>query len=525
MPNLNNTIQTVLNAIVTIFILFTLASCSSKLKVIEDLSDTAFDCIQDYAPEDDPMVRKTGEPSPESSFLTINDGKSALEWRLGIVDSARHTLDIQYFLWKTDETGALLLGRVLTAANRGVRVRVLMDDFDSTNWNKGAVILAGHPNIEIRVFNPFKSNRSGWAGRGLEMMTQMDRLNHRMHNKLLMADNKAAIVGGRNIGNEYFGAGKSLDYRDYDLLTVGPVVAELGSSFELFWDSVWSYRISDLSKKERDKKKLDDLEKRLNEIVQNSKWLDQEFALSPVDWSDRIAQAKKKMITAPARAVYDCPPPEVGEFPVQTILTLNKLAEQAKEEIFIISPYMIPLEGFHEAAKKTTDRGVAVRILTNSLAAADHTIAFSGYKRHRIQLLKNGVILHEIRPQGPMWETFRLNASTAKHISLHAKIGVIDRRWVYVGSLNLDPRSVHWNTELGILIDSDDLASRILRDFKMDLSPENSWTVEWRLSEGEPSGKLVWISDEGEITKEPSKGIFQKISLWFFSLFPLDEQL
>ena len=513
-----------------LFAVFICAACSPKLEIRDDLPDSAFECMQLHTPDGDPLIRTTGEPSPPSSFLTINDSKSALEWRLALIDSAHRSLEIQSLVWRTDETGTLLIRRVLQAANRGVDVRILIDDFDSPNWNHKAAVLTLHPNIEIRVFNPFKKLRGGWAQRGFELVTNLERLNHRMHNKLMLADNRAAIVGGRNIGNEYFGAGKSLDYRDYDVITIGPVIEELSDSFTVFWDSVWSYRISDLPKGEADAEKIDSLKAELDRTVMGSDWLNQEFDVSPGDWSDRIAAAKTQMITAPARAVFDCPPPEGDQFPVQTVVTLNKVVDQVRGEILMISPYVVPLEGFHAAIKEVARRGVTLRLLTNSLAAADHTIAFSGYKKNRVELLENGVTIYELRPDGDMWQQHRLPASKAKHISLHAKIYIFDQRWVYVGSLNLDPRAVHWNTEMGLLIDSRDLASRIYRDFSVDLSPVNSWRVEWRTpvsdkTDGRTRPELVWISGSDETTREPSRGIMQKINLWFFLLLPIEQQL
>lgn len=513
-----------------LLLLIIFAACSPKLIIHDDYPASAFYCMQHYDPNNDPMTRTSGKPSPSSSFLTINDGKSALEWRLALIDSARYSLDIQSLIWNTDETGSLLMRRVLDAANRGIQVKILVDDFDSVNWNQKAAVLTLHPNIEVRVFNPFKKKRGKWAGRGLELMTDLERFNHRMHNKLFMTDKKIAIVGGRNIGNEYFGAGTKYDYRDYDVIAIGPVVEELKESFDVFWDSVWSYRISDLPGGEGDKAKINELGEELDSVVIGSDWLNKEFDISPMDWTDRITEAKSNLITGSARAVYDCPPPENEQFPVQTVLVMKKVAEQAQDEVLTISPYLVPLEGFHTMIKETVDRGVTVRMLTNSLAAADHSLAFSGYKKHRVRLLENGLNIYELRPDGEMWQHHRLPASKAKHISLHAKISFFDRRWVYVGSLNMDPRAVHWNTELGLLIDSKDLASQIYSDFSVDLSPENSWRVELRSQEGDSTDaqsprELLWVTGDKEITREPSKGILQRISLWFYSLLSIDELL
>ena len=506
---------------------FFFMACSPKLEIKNDLPEEAFVCMERYSHKTDPVnpfVRKNGERSPTSSFYPLNIGKSAYEWRLGLLSSAKESLVIQALLWNADETGILLVLKTLEAADRGVYVRIMLDDFFSTGWDKYAAVLTTHPNIDIKLFNPFKKLRGSWAGRGFELVGDLDRLNHRLHNKLILADNKVAIVGGRNIGNEYFGTGKKLDYRDYDLVATGPVVEELTESFEYFWDSLWAYHISDLHKGKGDP--IEKLRLELRRKIEDAHYLKNDYETDALALAYKMAQDQDQATTATARVVFDCPPPETDQFPVQTVMTLDKVASQSQDEILMISPYFVPLEGFHKRLKATVDRGVRVVLLTNSLAAADHTVAFSGYKKHRVKLLKNGVIIHELKPDGRMWQDHKLPSSNAKHIALHAKVFVFDHKYVYVGSLNLDPRAVHWNTELGLLIDNPQLAEMIYRDFGVDLKPENSWRVEWRSTSEESTQKrLVWVAGAEETTKEPSKGFLQKFNLWFFSLFPIDEQL
>jgi putative cardiolipin synthase len=448
-----------------------------------------------------------------------------------VVDSVKEQLDIQYFIWRRDDTGALLLNRVLKAADRGVKVRILMDDFDSVGWNDGALLLNLHPNIEFKVFNPFKKQRGGWAKRGFELVTNFERLNHRMHNKLMIGDNTGAIVGGRNVGNEYFGAGKKYDFRDYDLIANGPVVQELSESFDVFWNAIWSYPIDALSSKELSPEQIATVRKNIQTYIDNSEFLKREFELEVQDWSVKIAAVRTMMIPGPARAVFDCPPPMGKQFPVQARYTLNSIVKMTTREILLISPYIVPLRDAHKAIREIRDKGVIVKILTNSLAAADHTIAFSGYATNRDELLANGVIIHELKPDAASWKQHRLQSSEAKHLSLHAKVMVFDRRWVFVGSLNLDPRAVHWNTELGLLIDSEPLAQAIYRDFAAELSPDSSWQVKLRYPgpsqdpDDQDGPVKVWIAGDTEITREPARSFFQRMSLFFYSLFPLEKQL
>ena len=514
--------------LIFIFLLsFLFIACSPRLEIKDDLPKEAFVCMERYdhtSYPENPFVRKNGERSPTSAFLPLNNGKSAFEWRLGLLDTAKESLVIQALLWNADDTGIFMVLKTLETADRGVYVRIMLDDFYSTGWDKYATVLATHPNIDIKLFNPFKKLRGSYAGRGFELIGDLDRLNHRLHNKLILADNKVAIVGGRNIGDEYFGTGKKLDYRDYDLLVKGPVVEELSESFDFFWNSLWAYHVGDLNKKRGDS--IEKLRHELRDKIKHADYLEKEYETGTLALAYKMAKAQDESLSAPARAVFDCPPPETNQFPVQTVMTLNKVASQSQDEILMISPYFVPLEGFHLRMKEAINRGVKVVLLTNSLAAADHTVAFSGYKKHRVELLKNGVVIHEIKPEGEMWQDHKLPSSKAKHIALHAKVFIFDHRYVYVGSLNLDPRAVHWNTELGILIDSPRLAKRIYRDFSVDLSPENSWRVEWRLiDDKDTSEKLVWSDDTSQTTTEPSKGWTQRLSLWFFSLFPIDEQL
>lgn len=501
-----------------------LTACASLEPIPDQLDPSAYSCMHHYAPDGDPLRRNTGELAPESTFLTINLAPEALEWRQALADKAQQTLDIQYFLWRTDDTGALLLWHVFDAADRGVKVRLLMDDFDSVAWNERAVVLNAHPAIEIRVFNPFKKGRSGWAQRSRELITDLDRLNHRMHNKLFMADRKLAVVGGRNVGDEYFGAGSSHSFRDYDLLAIGPIVDELTESFESFWNSAWAYPLERLPAKES-KRNLQDLREKLDAQISGSALLAADYQVEPRDWDSRISAGRDRLIQGRARAVFDCPPaPDEKQFPVQTAYTLARVADQAESEVLVVSPYVLPLEKLREQFRASIDRGVALTIYTNSLAATDNTTAFSGYAKYRPELLEMGVTIRELRPDAAIADVQQVPSSPAEHQALHGKLSLFDRRWVFVGSFNLDPRSAHWNTELGLLVDSPDLAAQVYEDLSGDLSDSSSWRVELRDTGGD-KGKLVWIAGEQEAMKQPSRGTGQTMSAWFYSLFPLDEQL
>lgn len=499
--------------------------CTSLEPIPDELDPAAYSCVQRYEPSGDPMRQKDGELAPASEFLAIDRSADALAFRQALADEATTSLDIQYFLWRTDDTGVLLMRHVIDAAERGVRVRVLMDDLDSVAWNERAVALNMHPNFEIRVFNPFKKRRGGWGQRAPEMISDVNRLNHRMHNKLFMADSRLAIVGGRNIGDEYFGAGSPLSYRDYDVITIGPVVEELTESFNTFWHSAWSYPLEDLRAKDSDTT-WQDVRDEVEAQVKASTLLADEYEVAPESWSELISEARDGLTSGRARALFDCPPSGDGkQFPVLTAYTLSEVAAMASESVLIVSPYVVPLENLRQEMRRRQADGLEVTIYTNSLAAADHTYAFSGYSKYRPELLDMGVQLRELMPDAAISSIQQVASSPADYQALHAKLSVFDRRWVYIGSFNLDPRSAHWNTELGLLIDSPEFAALVLEDFAADLHDDSTWRVELRREEGKKKGRLYWINANGETNQQPARGAGQRFSNWFYSLFPLDEQL
>ena len=503
-----------------LFLALPIGSGCGRLPAKPDPVEKPPPCDQHFDP-DDPIFHGEFDPrSTVSDFLSIHGSVEALEWRLALADSARQTLDLQTFMWRGDATGALLLDRLFQAADRGVRVRILLDDIVLPGPDSQAAAINAHPNVEIRVFNPFAVRSPRMALRGAELLTRLSRLNHRMHNKLLLADNTIGIIGGRNIGNEYFGLGASRDFRDFDLLAQGPVVAQLDESFELFWNSAWTYPITLLYRKQVDEADLIAFRAELNELIADSPRLAKTFPLAVKDWSSRIHKARAQLIRGHARVVYDCPPGTESRRPVQVAETLQAMAQSADEELFLISPYLIPQTEFRADIEALIDRGVHVRTFTNSLEAADHTIAATGYIRHRPELLRMGAELYELKAHGENWPVYRTPESTGKYLSLHAKLVVFDRRRVYVGSLNLDPRSIQINTEIGLLIDSAPLAQGILEAFEQDMSPENSYVV--RLDK---DGDPYWSSSEGTRSSQPARSLSQRFAAFFYSLLPIEGQL
>ena len=486
------------------------------------LADEKFACVKDLHVGD--PIQQLASTAKKSNFLQLHENNKAFQWRLALIDQAQKTLDVQTFIWETDETGGLLIDRIIKAANRGVHVRLLVDDFLLAGRDSIGALLNNHPNIELRVFNPLQVRDNRMVFRGLEMLFNLSRLNHRMHNKLLITDNTAGIIGGRNIGNEYFGMGHKLNYRDYDLVVKGPIVPEITDSFNVFWNSpsslplekVVSTKVLSEIKSEQTQKNA---RQQLNKIISEST-LNQEFDIEVKDWKMMFEASHEEVFSGYARIIYDCPPSINDPEPGQVADLLSKLAMSVEKEIFFISPYLIPSETFRNSLRSLIERGVHVRILTNSLESSDSAAAVSGYAGYRKELVQMGVDLYEMRADAAKTHLFKTESSNAEFLSLHAKVIIFDRNAVYVGSLNLDPRSIVWNTEIGALIESPELAGAMISDFEQDLLPDNSWSV--HLNE---DGDIFWQSTKEVKTTTPARNFWQRTSIFFYSLFPIESQL
>ena len=507
---------------ISIIIALSLTACSSTPQS-PPLASNEFSCKTDLHIKE--PLQQLERTATQSEFLPVHNNKDAYQWRLAFVDQAKSTLDVQTFIWESDETGGLLIDRILKAANRGVYVRILVDDFLLAGRDGIGALINSHPNIEMRVFNPLEVRDDRMVFRGLEIVFNLSRLNHRMHNKLFIADNQAGIIGGRNIGNEYFGLGHKLNYRDFDLVVRGPLVPEITDSFNVFWNSPSSLPLEKVVGAEVLKEiQLESVQKKsrrkLNKLINQSKVLNQEFNTEVQDWNVMLEDAKEKILSGKSRIIYDCPPSIDNPIPGQVSDLLGKLAMSVKKEIFFISPYLVPSEKFREGLRKLTERGVRVRILTNSLESSDSAAAVSGYARYRNELLEMGIELHEMKADAGHTHFYKTQSSTAEFLSLHAKVIIFDRRAVYAGSLNLDPRSIVWNTEIGALIDSPELAEAMIEGFEQDLLQENSWAVRM-----DKDGAVFWYSTKEVKSITPARNFGQRISMFIYSLIPMENQI
>jgi putative cardiolipin synthase len=440
-----------------------------------------------------------------SGFFKLFRNDAAMRWRLLLIEKAEETLDMQYFIWKADASGDLLLDQVVKAADCGVRVRILVDDVYLLGADRGIAALSQHPRIEARMFNPAKRRTGSIIVRGLEMMGNVTQMNHRMHNKLIVADNRMAIVGGRNLGNEYFGLNPKQNFTDFDVLAIGPVAKKVSASFDIYWNNQWAYPGDALLQNFKDEDLLSELREELREQMVENEELLVEFQQHRQDFSGMFAMLADNIKDGSARVIYD--EPLIGEKipPAQLIEDLGDLAVNARQELLISTPYFIPDEDFYETVSLLIKKGVRIAVLTNSLGSTNHPIVHSGYKKHRKKVIRTGGALFELRHDATGRGKFDTPPVRSKAFGLHAKYIVIDRRHSFVGSLNLDPRSIYINTEMGLLIDSPTLAQGIAREFEDEMKPENSWQV--LLDE---KGRLFWKSGDTILKREPARSFWQR---------------
>ncbi len=477
---------------------------------------------------------------PPSRFLAVDTSREALEWRLAMIDQSRKTLDIQYFLWYMDDLGKLFLQHVLEAADRGVKVRLLLDDLETAGITREARLLLSHPNIQVRIYNPFVMRDSGWFGRSIELLSTLPRLTHRMHNKVILMDGSVAIVGGRNISGEYFGMASVHDYRDFDLLAMGPVLQGVKNSIEVIWNSEWAFDARRFYIPFATDAEYRQVREELQNHIRKMENIAKIYRLSPAQWLQRLDEVRDRIISAPGITIYDCPPPVVYRPRVsQSSDALKKILQHAQKEVIIVSPYVVPLKKHNKWLREMKKRKVKIRFLTNSLASNDAMYAAGGYNLLRKDILAMGVELHELKPHAEIWKESRIKYSRATYLSLHAKIIIVDQRWVYVGSVNFDPRSTGLNTELGFLVDSKALAGDIYGIIKDEFEPQNSWRVElytpgpdewddpdWEYVE---SRKLRWVAGKEVLEEEPALNMIQRLKQSVFtgiySVTPIPEQL
>lgn len=488
-----------------------LAGCASLPPPAPRPAEHAFD-----APQTTMLGRMVAAaaPSPDlSGVRLLVSGHDAFGSLAELADHAERSLDLQYYLIHSDASSRALMRRVRAAADRGVRVRLLLDDLNTAGQDSILLRLTAHPNIEVRLYNPFPARLTTY-GRVLASLADLTRINQRMHNKATIADGALAITGGRNIGDAYFVHSQASNFLDIDLLVAGPVVRGLSASFDAFWNSPAAYPVEAVAMRPAAPPPAE-LEGNLPPPGPPPA-LPATFTLPATALTGELARHELRLDWAEARVVADTP------LKTETFThDLVSLLREARHDVTVISPYFVPGPRGVAAAKAMSARGVKLRVLTNSLATTDSPVVHIGYARYREALLALGVELHELRPR--LGATRQVaSAFGSSQASLHAKVVVVDGREALVGSMNMDPRSQRLNTELGILVRSPALARQLT-----DLVDELCSGSTWRLGLAD-DGSLRWTSTgpDGKVqTDEPQAGWWRKLSLRLMAPLAPDEML
>jgi putative cardiolipin synthase len=462
----------------------------------------------------------------------LEDGVDAFGARVGLARAAGRTLDVQYYIFHADNSGHAMLGELLAAADRGVRVRLLLDDIHTGELDEILATIATHPNFQVRLFNPFIHRRA----RLLDAISDFRRISRRMHNKSFTADNAAAIVGGRNIGGEYFGAKPDLDFSDLDLLIIGAAVNDVSAEFDLYWNSRQAYPVGALLHGKRaGADSLQALRARIAQHVQAMYG-----AVDGVDpGNNELAQAIAAGRLPPffwdSALVIADPPDKVVQPPQESdthaVSRLVGLLEQARRELILVSPYFVPGKQGVRWLQGLVRRGVRVQVITNSYAATDVRAVHAGYMKYREQLLRAGIQLYEMKPSAHTVlarQTRRRSVTGPSRSSLHAKAYMTDGRSAYVGSFNLDHRSARLNTEMGVVVNSERLCAKLHADF-ISMILDVAYRVELVDDARGGTPRLAWITREENrelrYDSEPGVGPLQSIYMGLLRMLPIEDQL
>lgn len=517
--------QTIIISTAVITILLLIGGCATlpqnvvrpESYALKDTEDTRFGKAHR-----DEMQTHAGQ----SGFLLLGNGLDAFVARAMLAHVAERSIDVQYYLFHDDLIGNLFTDQLLKAADRGVRVRLLVDDMDLEGKDLDVAVMDSHPNMEVRIFNPFSRKK----GRTRQFVSRAGSVTRRMHNKSFTVDNQVTILGGRNMGNEYFDADPELAFSDLDVLAIGPVAQEVSTAFDLYWNSELAYPASVLIGKRPTTEEIKEMRQKLTEFVESQSDSEYLQALRNSNLANDIRQNNVSFNWGEAVVLYDQPEKILHDFDESQYHLAPKLkpyAEGVKKELIIFSPYFVPGKPGTAFLTQLAQRGVRVRILTNSLASNDVGIVHAGYSKYRKDLLRAGIELYELNEKLTRKER---KEKKGKHgsskVSLHAKSFVFDRKRVFIGSLNLDPRALVHNTEIGVVLTSEKIASEM-----SDWFDQNMEKVAFRLELNKEDGseKILWHSRvDGKAVVfevEPYTGFWQRFGIGFLRLLPIESQL
>ncbi|MBM3104875.1 phospholipase D family protein [Pseudomonas sp. P66] len=475
------------------------------------------------------VQRQAAAYEGRSGFRLLPNSNEAFRARAELIRNAQSSIDLQYYIVHDGLSTRALVHELLQAADRGVRVRILLDDTTSDGIDDKIATLAAHPNIHIRVFNPLHLGRSTGVTRALGRLFNLNLQHRRMHNKLWLVDNSMAIVGGRNLGDEYFDAEPNLNFTDIDLLGVGPVAEQLGHSFDQYWNSALSQPIGDFMLTQPDAEDLRASRQRLEAWLAAAQVERKALyeRLMAYKINPRLGVWRNELIWAHNQALWDAPSKVLArDEPDPQLLMTHQLGPEMNDvqhELIMISAYFVPGETGLLYLTSHADAGVSVKLLTNSLEATDVPAVHGGYAPYRRALLKHGVHLYELRRQpGDPGSKRTLSLYGSSDSSLHSKAIIFDRRKTFIGSFNFDPRSVLWNTEVGVLVDSPELAEYTRELAVQGMSPALSYQPQL------VDGKLVWVTEDNHrlhtLTTEPG-GLWRRFNAWISKAVGLERML
>jgi putative cardiolipin synthase len=509
-----NPINQSLRAMAAVFLAVWLSACGTLPLPHERPQDHA--AAVDATGKLAKIVAASTPPGEHSGFRLMPMGVYSLDARIQLARRAEHSLVAQYYQLENDSTGRLLLRSLREAAARGVKVRILVDDLYTQHSQELLLALGNTPNVEVRLFNPFCCGRDGFLSRFIASPSEIVRLNHRMHNKLFIADGVMAVVGGRNIADEYFTLNATQNFIDMDALVVGKVVPKLESIFYDYWNSEQVWPVQEIVRTS---------DGRPTGASDFDSWVGMaapapRLVLPPSDIlgygpiAEELDAGQMGLLWGEARAIAD-PPSKLASMSADEALSTSVtmkvwgLLMDAKTEVDITSPYLVPGEKGMAAFDDLARRNVKLTLLTNSLAANDEPLVHTGYARYRTRLLQSGADLYELSPER-LAKAAKAAAGRGALGRLHAKTAAIDRQKIFIGSMNLDPRSATQNTEMGVVVDSPQLAREMLRVINIS-KLQNSY----RLRLQKDSEVIEWLTNDGEkeviLTTEPESGFFKRL--------------